>query len=494
MLVIAGGPNQAASTVRASSLGSESNDAAARDAKAALNSRPDAGLSALDSRKPSARHPATAQQLHGAASHGVHTETDAAPSKLQQAPDQQSPKRVPAAGLAVHEQDSPPPAVLQRPALDQRCRDFLSRCSNKPSLQQQQQQQHQSHQQQPILLQVPQVPGSAHNNAHSSSHLSSAGSSELLLGGAGIDSESSDGSARSLGQRQFSAARLLGQTLPQRVSDAALGWAQPQQQQQLQSQLGAELAHDDSSSGSDSEGSSVGLEAEGSKFLLHQAATMQRVRARLAAKMAGYTAAASAAQAGSGVAQPQAQHAPTSACADRASISDTSNRGAASSASSSHSSGPADSSSKLPRYGFRPGYKPIGIHMPPPPSPVAVEALAAARVLRQQATTSAPAAAAKGSKGGSVPPLKLDMPQQMESLTSAVNRLHQQQQAVQQQRGRVDRLLLPSVAGLNSSSLHLVASPGKAACASAVAGARASGSIIGGETPPCIAASGSKTR
>jgi hypothetical protein len=491
LLVIAGGSNQPACTAGASSLSSDSNDAAVRDAKAGLSSRPDAALSALDSSKAAARQPATAQQLHSAAGHGMHPETDAAPSKLKQAPDQQSPKRVPAAELTVHEQDSPPPAMLQRPALDQRCRNFLSRCSDKPSPQQQQQ----PHQQQPILLQVPRVPGSARPNARSSSsRLSSAGSSGLLLGDAGIDSESSDGSVHSLGQQQFSATRLLGQTQPQHVPDAALGWAHPQQQQQLQSQLGAELAHDDSSSGSDSEGSSVGLEAEGSKFLLHQAATMQRVRARLAAKMAGYTAASAAAQAGTGVTQPQAQHAASGARVNGAGTSDISSRSAAGSASSSHSNGPADSSSsELPRYGFRPGYKPIGIHMPPPPSPIAVEALAAARALRQQAANSVPSAAAKGGKAGPIPALKLDMPQQMESLTSAVTRLHEQQQAIQQQHGRVDPLLLPSVAGINSS-LHLVASPGKAASASAVAGARASASIIGGDTPPCIAVSGSKTR
>jgi hypothetical protein len=384
--------------------------------------------------------------------------------------------------------------MLQRPELDQRCRNFLSRCSDKPSSQQQQLPP--QHQQPPILLQVPQVPGSAHTNARSSNGVSSTGSSELVLAEADVNSESSVGSVHSLGQQHFSAIRLLGQTLPKHVPDAALGWAHPQQQQQLQSQLGVELAHDDSSSGSESEGSSVGLEAEGSKFLLHQAATMQRVRARLAAKMAGYTAAAAAspAQAGSGRAQPQRQHAASGARADGADISDASSRSAASSASSSQSNGPADnSSSELPRYGFRPGYRPIGIHMPPPPSPVAVEALAAARALRQQATISAPAAAAKGCKAAPTPPLKLDMPQQMESLTSAVNRLHEQQQANRQQHGSLDPLQLPSVAGI-SSSLHLVASPGKAACSSAVAGARASASIIGADTPPCIAAFSSKTR
>jgi hypothetical protein len=139
--------------------------------------------------------------------------------------------------------------------------------------------------------------------------------------------------------------------------------------------------------------------------------------------------------------------------------------------------------------------------MPPPPSAAAVEALAAARTLRQQIRTeggsAAPAASSSSSKAGTVPPLKLDLPLNMQSLTSAVNRLHEQQQQQQQQavrkgHGRVDPLLLPGTAG---GVLHAIVSPGQAACASSVAAARASASIIG-ESTPCMAsaAAGHKTR
>lgn len=412
-------------------------------------------------------------------------DTDAAPSKLQQAPDQQSPKRPLAA--AGPKQDSPAVPMPQHAALDQRCRNFLSRCSDTLSPHQEQVQQHQQHHHQqqlplqPVLLQVPHVrdsarrPGATDRSSPQSG--SSPNSSELLLGDAGADTDSTDGGAHGL------------------AAHTTASWAQPplQQYQQL-AQFSAELDSRDSGDDSDSDGSSLVLEAEGSKFLLHQAATMQRVRARLAAKMAGYAAAASAQQDSSDGNQLQAS-ASAAAAASAARLGAGSSR-AASSASNSSA---ADSSSEPPRFGFRPGYTPVGIHMPPPPSAAAMEALAAARTLRQQVSTEggsaagAPMAAGGSSKAATVPPLKLDLPLNMQSLTSAVNRLHeQQQQASRKGHSRVDPLLLPGAVG---GALHPIASPGKAACTSSVAAARASASIIG-ETLPCMAsaAAGHKPR
>lgn len=463
------------------------------------------------------------------------SDTDAAPSKLQQAPDQQSPKRLPAAAgpAAAQQEHHSPPAqnAMRRTALDQRCRNFLSRRSDKPSPQQVQAQPQQQQQLRPIVLQVPQLQHSTASGTHHSSSASSgqqsasAGSSELLLDYAGADSDDADSansnsSSRGLGQRQLQGAQQLPAARALHAS-AAAGYAQLQslqqqqaQQQWVQAQPDPASAGEGSCSGdseadadSDSEGSSVCLEAEGSKFLLHQAATMQRVRARLAAKMAGFTASAAAASArdSSGnlqETQPQQQPLHDSQVAAASSAAAAANDMMASAAAQLGAAG--DSSrghaapttaivhdQELPRFGFRPGYKPVGIHMPPAPSSAAVEALAAARALRQQeATAAAPTAvagASASSRAAAVPQLQLDMPLHMQSLASAVDRLHLQQQQIQQVHSRAEAVL-------GSCALPLVVSPGTAACASVVAGARSSGSIIAGETTPCIAAGSSKPR
>jgi hypothetical protein len=380
------------------------------------------------------------------------------------------------------------------------------------------------------VLQVPQLQHSTAAGTHHSSSASSgqqsasAGSSELLLDYTGADSDEADSaisnsSSHGLGQRQLQGARQL-QAARALQAPAAASYAQlqslqqEQQQQWAQAQPGAASAGEGSCSSdseadadSDSEGSSVCLEAEGSKFLLHQAATMQRVRARLAAKMAGFTASAAAASPRDSSrklqeAQPQQQPLHDSQVAAASSAAAAANDMMASAAaqlgahgdSSRADAAPTTATAhgnELPRFGFRPGYKPVGIHMPPAPSSAAVEALAAARALRQQEATAAASRAVAGasasSRAAAVPQLQLDMPLHMQSLASAVDRLHLQQQQIQHVHSRAEAVL-------GNCALPLVVSPGKAACASVVAGARSSGSIIAGETTPCIAAGSSKPR
>jgi len=512
--------------------------------KSAATSSSNVGTAVVDSRQPGDSDAAVssireAKQQGGAATAvrtqqqnfpwRGHTDSDAAPSKLQQAPDQQSPKRIAAGagGIAVQELHSPPAAsMLQRAALDQRCRNFLARCSEKPSPQhlmhskdQQQQQQHRP--QQALLLQVPR-PQQQHGQpaaAGSSDLLSTSGSSELLLDEAAAgDSPDDADSVASVDAQPYAARRVLPAP-PAQELPASNSWGQQQSQQQLlQAQLHAELAEEGGSS-SDSDGSSTALEAEGSKFLMHQAATMQRVRARLAAKMAGYTAAAASSSQPHQAPQPAAGAVDVPAAAQPA----TGARAAAAAAiarlkmdaASRSGAGTAlpttinsdnqlpqvaaevadASSSELPRFGFRPGYKPLGVHMPPPPSTAAVEALAASRALRQQAPAGAGAATALGMMGtaglAAAAQHRLDMPLCMHSLTSALQQ-HQQQQQQWQVQSRPEPVVVPVGVSACSSGGHLGGSPGKPAGAGAVC--RSSGSIIGGETPPCKVAAGGKSR
>jgi hypothetical protein len=349
-----------------------------------------------------------------------------------------------------------------------------------------------------MLLQMPRLHDRALVGIHSSSQLSAAESSQLVLGSAELDSDSSaeDG----LCQRDHSSKHVLSYVQPHQLQ-AAGSWVlrqsqqqSQQEQQQQQSHLAVGLAGhqeicssaSDSSHVSDSDGDDgIGLEAEGSKFLLHQAATMQRVRARLAAKMAGYTAAAGAA---ASIKQEQQQQQQVVSNGPGVGGSSNSSSGNAHSSSSSTEAA-GDSSSDLPRFGFRPGYKPVGIHMPPPPSAAAVQALTAARALRQQA---AGPAASGGDRAAAVQKLALDL-HHLDS--SAAHQSSQQQHSLLHGATRADPTFGPAVGlGVGGGSLHLVASPGKAACSSALGGARSGASIIGGETPPCLVAAGSKPR
>jgi hypothetical protein len=391
--------------------------------------------------------------------------------------------------------------MQQRAALDKRCRTFLARCSDKPPLQ--------SQQQRPMLLQVPQLHDRAPVGTHSSSQLSAAQSSELVLGSAELDSDSSaeDG----FSQQDHSSRHVLACVQPHQLQ-AAGSWVlrqsqqqQSQQEQQCsQSHLTADLtgpqqiccSDSGSSHVSDSDGDDgMGLEAEGSKFLLHQAATMQRVRARLAAKMAGYTAAAAVSSSTTSKQGQRQQQDVSLGPDDGAAAARRPQRGISNSSSgdehssSSSTAAAADSSSDLPRFGFRPGYKPVGIHMPPPPSAAAVQALTAALALRQQAAGSA---ASGADRAAAVQKLTLDL-HYLDG--AAAQQSRQQQQVLSHGAPRADPTFVPAVGmGVGCGSLHLVASPGKAACTAALGGARSSGSIIGGETPPCLAAAGSKPR
>lgn len=441
----------------------------------------------------------------GKASWKSHADADAPPSQVQQAPDQQSPKRsVATAGAA---RDSPPgPSILQqRNALDQRCRNFLARCSEQPSpphkLQHQQQLDQPQRVQQPLLYKVPQLQPrtAAAGESDDQDSLSTSSSSELALCSAAAK-QYGTASHQRMGHGQVTAdPRLTGAaTHAQRQQQP---W-QRYQQQQLQAphDLSEDLdgAGDGYDSSSDSGYSSAGLEAEGSKFLLHQAATMQRVRARLTAKMAGYTAAAAAAAEAS---RQQPRQPAAAAAAGKASAAVEPTHSAAArlrDASSSSANGaqhpPAAVDEQqvrndLPRFGFRPGYKPVGVHMPPPPSTAAVEAMAAARAMRQQ--TAGAGAAAASLHMGSGSQQSLDLPLHMQAASQL------QMEQIAHKKFRPEPVLL-SAGGASSSSsnggLHLGGSPSsKAACAGAVA-ARSSASIIGGDTPPCMAAAGSKTR